>query len=124
MADTPELLEPSGPEKALEIWRAGRHRAHARRASSAPWAVRRRLRRLVLRAGGCTRRASWTWLSRSCGARGYVYEADGAVWLRTTDVGDYRDRVLVLARTAGLPTRLADCAYYLDKRERGFDRCI
>jgi arginyl-tRNA synthetase len=55
--------------------------------------------------------------------RGYVYEADGAVWLRTTDVGDYRDRVLV--RSNGRPAyELADCAYYLDKRERGFDRCI
>jgi arginyl-tRNA synthetase len=56
-------------------------------------------------------------------AGGHVYEQDGAVWLRTTDVGDYRDRVLV--RSNGRPAyELADCAYYLDKRERGFDRCI
>jgi arginyl-tRNA synthetase len=55
--------------------------------------------------------------------RGYVYENDGAVWLRTTDVGDYRDRVLV--RSNGRPAyELADCAYYLDKRQRGFDRCV
>ncbi len=55
--------------------------------------------------------------------RGHVYDADGATWLRTTDVGDYRDRVLV--RSNGRPAyELADCAYYLDKRERGFDRCI
>jgi arginyl-tRNA synthetase len=56
-------------------------------------------------------------------ANGHVYQADGATWLRTTDVGDYRDRVLV--RSNGRPAyELADCAYYLDKRERGSDRCI
>jgi arginyl-tRNA synthetase len=56
-------------------------------------------------------------------AQGNVDERDGAVWLRTTDYGDDRDRVLV--RSTGEPTYfLADCAYYLDKRERGFDRCI
>jgi arginyl-tRNA synthetase len=56
-------------------------------------------------------------------AQGNVDERDGAIWLRTTDYGDDRDRVLV--RSTGEPTYfLADCAYYLDKRERGFDRCI
>ena len=56
-------------------------------------------------------------------AQGNVDERDGAVWLRTTDYGDDRDRVLL--RSTGEPTYfLADCAYYLDKRERGFDRCI
>jgi arginyl-tRNA synthetase len=56
-------------------------------------------------------------------AEGHVFEQDDAVWLRTTDFGDDRDRVLV--RRNGEPTYfLADCAYYLDKRERGFDRCI
>ena len=55
--------------------------------------------------------------------QGHVYEADGAVWLRTTDFGDDKDRVLV--RSDGRPTYFnADCAYYLDKRERGADRCI
>ena len=55
--------------------------------------------------------------------QGHVYEADGAVWLRTTDFGDDKDRVLV--KSDGEPTYFAaDCAYYLDKRERGFDRCV
>ncbi len=55
--------------------------------------------------------------------QGHVYEADGAVWLRTTDFGDDKDRVLV--RSDGRPTYFnADCAYYLDKRERGADRVI
>ncbi len=54
---------------------------------------------------------------------GHVFEKDGATWLRTTTFGDDRDRVLV--RTNGEPTYfLADCAYYLDKRERGFDRVV
>jgi arginyl-tRNA synthetase len=55
--------------------------------------------------------------------QGNVYEADGAVWLRTTDHGDDKDRVLV--RGSGEWTYFAaDCAYYLDKRERGFDRVV
>nr|MDT0662872.1 arginine--tRNA ligase [Micromonospora sp. DSM 115978] len=55
--------------------------------------------------------------------QGNVYEADGAVWLRTTDHGDDKDRVLV--RSSGEWTYFAaDCAYYLDKRERGFDKVV
>ncbi len=55
--------------------------------------------------------------------QGHVYESDGAVWLRTTDFGDDKDRVLV--KGDGEPTYFAaDCAYYLDKRERGFDRVV
>jgi arginyl-tRNA synthetase len=55
--------------------------------------------------------------------QGHVYEADGAVWLRTTDHGDDKDRVL--RKSDGDWTYFAaDCAYYLDKRERGFDRIV
>src|SRR3954451_8644224 len=53
--------------------------------------------------------------------QGHVYEADGAVWLRTTDFGDDKDRVLVKG-DGELTYFAADCAYYLNKRERGFDR--
>src|SRR5215207_1842950 len=54
---------------------------------------------------------------------GHVYGADGALWLRTTDFGDDKDRVLV--RSDGRPTYFnADCAYYLDKRKRGADRVV
>ncbi|HZU61254.1 MAG TPA: arginine--tRNA ligase [Solirubrobacteraceae bacterium] len=53
--------------------------------------------------------------------RGHVYQAEGAVWLRTTSFGDDKDRVVI--RTGGEPTYLAaDIAYLADKRERGFDR--
>jgi arginyl-tRNA synthetase len=55
--------------------------------------------------------------------QGHVFEADGAVWLRTTDFGDDKDRVMI--RSNGEPTYFAaDAAYYINKRERGFDRCV
>jgi arginyl-tRNA synthetase len=55
--------------------------------------------------------------------QGHVYESDGAVWLRTTDFADDKDRVLV--KSDGEPTYFAaDCAYYLNKRERGFDKVL
>jgi arginyl-tRNA synthetase len=54
---------------------------------------------------------------------GHVFDADGATWLRTTDFGDDKDRVL--RKSDGDWTYFAaDCAYYLDKRERGFDRIV
>jgi arginyl-tRNA synthetase len=54
---------------------------------------------------------------------GSIYEDDGAVWLRTTDFGDDKDRVVI--KSDGAPAYVAaDIAYYLDKRERGFDLCI
>ncbi|MCT7656826.1 arginine--tRNA ligase [Mycobacterium deserti] len=54
---------------------------------------------------------------------GKIYEKDGAVWLRTTDFGDDKDRVVI--KSDGAPAYVAaDIAYYLDKRERGADLCI
>jgi arginyl-tRNA synthetase len=55
--------------------------------------------------------------------QGHLYDADGALWMRTTDFGDDRDRVLI--RTNGELTYFAsDTAYYVNKRDRGFDRLI
>ena len=55
--------------------------------------------------------------------RGHVYESEGATWLRTSELGDDKDRVLV--RSDGEPTYFAsDIAYHRDKVERGFDRLI
>jgi arginyl-tRNA synthetase len=54
---------------------------------------------------------------------GHVYEADGATWLRTTEFGDDKDRVLKNSKGAWTYFA-ADCAYYLDKRERGFDKLV
>ncbi|HEX8243270.1 MAG TPA: arginine--tRNA ligase, partial [Longimicrobium sp.] len=54
---------------------------------------------------------------------GHVYEKDGAVWLRTTEFGDDKDRVMV--KSSGHPTYfLPDVAYHLGKWERGFRRAI
>jgi arginyl-tRNA synthetase len=55
--------------------------------------------------------------------RDSVYEEEGAVWFRSTEFGDEKDRVLV--RSDGTPTYfLADAAYHLNKFRRGFDRVI
>ncbi len=55
--------------------------------------------------------------------QGRTYHSEGALWLRTTDFGDDKDRVLV--RSNGEHTYFAsDIAYHQDKRERGFDRQI
>jgi arginyl-tRNA synthetase len=54
---------------------------------------------------------------------GHLYFADGAWWLRTTDFGDDKDRVVI--RSDGTPAYIAaDLAYLRDKRSRGFDLCI
>jgi arginyl-tRNA synthetase len=56
-------------------------------------------------------------------ATGAIYEKDGATWLRTTEFGDDKDRVVI--KSDGNPAYIAaDLAYYLDKRQRGFDLCI
>lgn len=56
-------------------------------------------------------------------AQGHVEDRDGAIWLRTTDFGDDKDRVLI--RANGVPTYFAaDAAYYLSKKDRGFDEKI
>ena len=52
-----------------------------------------------------------------------VDDRDGAVWLRSSEFGDDKDRPLI--RSTGAPTYFgADAAYYLDKRRRGFDRLV
>jgi arginyl-tRNA synthetase len=56
-------------------------------------------------------------------SQGHVFEVDGATWLRTTDFGDDKDRVLVKAN-GDLTYFSSDTAYYINKRERGFDICI
>ena len=54
---------------------------------------------------------------------GHIYDQDGAVWLRSTELGDDKDRVII--KSDGNAAYFSgDLAYYLNKRERGFDRCI
>ncbi len=54
---------------------------------------------------------------------GNTYRADGALWLRTEKYGDDKDRVIIKSDGTGAYIS-GDLAYYLDKRERGFDRCF
>ncbi len=55
--------------------------------------------------------------------KGYLYEQDGATWMRTTDFGDDKDRVII--KSTGGPTYIApDVAYIKNKFERGFNRII
>jgi arginyl-tRNA synthetase len=54
---------------------------------------------------------------------GNTYESDGALWLRTEKYGDDKDRVII--KSDGEPAYISgDLAYYLDKRERGFDLAV
>ncbi|WP_253773268.1 arginine--tRNA ligase [Goodfellowiella coeruleoviolacea] len=54
---------------------------------------------------------------------GALYHADGAWWLRSTEYGDDKDRVVI--KSDGQPAYIAgDIAYFQDKRGRGFDLCI
>ena len=56
-------------------------------------------------------------------ARGHIYESEGATWFRSSELGDDRDRVII--KSDGEAAYIAgDMAYYLDKRGRGFERCI
>jgi len=55
--------------------------------------------------------------------RGHIYESDGATWFKSSELGDDRDRVII--KSDGEAAYIAgDIAYYLDKRARGFDRCV
>ena len=55
--------------------------------------------------------------------KGYIYENEGALWLKSTLFGDEKDEVII--RSNGLPTYFAaDIAYHRDKFERGFDKVI
>ena len=56
-------------------------------------------------------------------SQGHVYEEGGALWLRTTDFGDDKDRVVIKSDGA-FAYFASDSAYYISKRERGFDICI
>ena len=56
-------------------------------------------------------------------SNGHVYEEEGSVWLRTTDFGDDKDRVMIKS-DGSFAYFASDSAYYISKRERGFNLCI
>ena len=124
-----EVLAREGRRLRRAARRRGRSAGAARlrlviqRAGAGPRSrgLRRPLRRHVVGAGHLRlgpRRAR----ARAARAqRGLTFEAEGALWLRTTDFGDDKDRVL--RKGDGSFTYLVpDIAYHIDKHERGFDR--
>lgn len=56
-------------------------------------------------------------------SQGHVYQQDGATWLRTTDFGDDKDRVMIKS-DGSFAYFASDSAYYVSKKERGFNLCI
>jgi arginyl-tRNA synthetase len=56
-------------------------------------------------------------------SKGHVFDDGGAIWLRTTDFGDDKDRVMVKS-DGSMAYFASDSAYYISKRERGFEICI
>jgi arginyl-tRNA synthetase len=56
-------------------------------------------------------------------SNGHVFELDGATWLRTTDFGDDKDRVMIKS-DGSFAYFASDSAYYVSKKERGFNLCI
>ena len=56
-------------------------------------------------------------------AKGHVFQSEGATWLRTTDFGDDKDRVMIKS-DGSFAYFASDTAYYVSKRERGFNLCI
>lgn len=72
----------------------------------------------VLHTSGAVERALETLKEQ-----GHIFTHDDALWLRTTDFGDDKDRVLIKS-DGDLTYFASDAAYYLDKRNRGFDVCV
>ena len=71
----------------------------------------------------CTARVVSTPWCRLLGENGHTYEQDGALWLRTTEFGDDKDRVMRKS-DGGYTYFVPDIAYHLDKWQRGFTRVI
>jgi arginyl-tRNA synthetase len=111
-AKTPEELAAAGVELVMEEIRATleRYRVHFDR-----WFLERTLYQ--------GEPSAWERAREQLAAAGLTYRSENALWLRTTALGDDKDRVL--ERSTGEPTYLAsDVAYSRDKLERGYDRLI
>jgi len=121
IAERPELLTLDDTERLAGFREAGyalqlaqqRHTLERFRTNFDVWYSERSLHD----SGAVERGLATLW------SHGHVFEADGATWLRTTDFGDDKDRVLIKA-DGDYTYFTSDTAYYVDKRTRGFDRCI
>ena len=116
----------SCPRSRRSRWRGTSGTGASSRRSAVPRGLQRPLRRLVQRAHAARRLRRPVPIEvavERLRAQGRVFEADGALWLRTSEFGDDKDRVLV--RSNGETTYFAaDAAYYLDKRDRGYDEKV
>ena len=121
VAERPDAARPAPTTRPQEVFRVEGVALMFDEIQASLARLRRALRRLLQREGPARRGASSSSPLDRLREQGHVYESDGAIWLRTTDFGDDKDRVL--SQSNGEWTYFAaDCAYYLDKRERGFDR--
>ena len=119
----PEVARPARRRGAGGLPRRGR-RDDVRRDQAEPARLRRRLRRLLprgrpARGRGAVERA----IDAAHASSATPTRQDGALWLRTEKFGDDKDRVIIKSDGRGAYLS-GDLAYYLDKRERGFDRCF
>ena len=126
VAENPGILEMSGEERTVAFREAGyavqlqeqRDRLDAFRTHFDVWFSER-----SLHDSADSKTDSVKVQLEKLRAQGHLYDADGALWMRTTDFDDDKDRVLI--RSDGELTYFAsDTAYYVNKRQRGFDRCI
>ena len=117
----PSRASPADAERAHDRSGAGCGRdggRHQARASTRSAPVRRVLLREVAARRRCRRGGR-----RAAQGAGQPLRDDGAWWLRSTDQGDDKDRLVI--KSDGKPAYIAgDIAYYLDKRGRGFEKLI
>ena len=116
---------PGAAEMRRPRARAHRRRADVRAHQGHAARLPRRVRRLLQRGARCTKaaRAPIERGIQRLSEEGHLYRAEGALWLRTTDFGDDKDRVL--ERSTGQTTYFAaDVAYAEHKLERGFDLLV
>ena len=115
----PTELDPTRAG-VVGAWASERIRAGIERSLAAPGRALRRLEERELAARrGLGRSAAVEQLQ----AAGYMYEQDGALWFRSTEFGDDKDRVVI--RSNGEPTYFAsDIGYVVEKFSRGFDELI
>ena len=110
-------------DEAQEVVPRARREPDVRRDQGEPARLRRRLRRLLPREHAARIGRGRARRSPRLRELGHIFEADGATWLRTTEFGDDKDRVII--KNDGEAAYISgDLAYYLDKRERGFERNI
>ncbi len=102
---------------------AGRHRGDDRAHPRHPGPLPRARSTTGSSSARCTRAGRWSAPSTASAPAATSTSRTGRLWLRSTELGDDKDRVLV--RSDGTPTYVAgDLAYIVDKLERGFDTAV